>query len=109
MPRERTLAGANILNASGANDLTAVNARFRSDVHDIVGSSYGILVMLDDYKRIAEVTQILQGRKELVVVPLMQSDARLVENVQHSYQRRTDLRCKAYPLTFTAGERRCTP
>ena len=69
------------------HDLAAVAARARADVHDVVSREHGVLVVLDHDKRVAEVAQPPQGRKQLVVVALVQTDGRLVEDIQHAHQR----------------------
>ena len=77
----------------------------RSDVHDMIGGKHGVVVVLHDDERIAQVAQALHGRDEHVVVALVQSDGRLVEDIQHPDQRRADLRCKTDALALAAGER----
>ena len=42
--------------------------------------------MLDYYKGVAEVAQTFQGSYQLVVITLMQTDAWLVQDIQHSNQ-----------------------
>ena len=37
--------------------------------------------MLDDDKRVAEVAQVLECGKQLFIIPLMQTDARLVKDI----------------------------
>ena len=44
--------------------------------------------------------------KQLVVVALMETDGRLVENVEHAHQAAADLRGKTDALRLAAGERR---
>ena len=87
------------------HDLAAVASRPRTDVHDVVSRKHGVLVMLDHNERVAEVAQPPQGRKQLVVVALMQTDGRLVEDIQHAHQRRADLRCQPDTLALAAGQR----
>ena len=69
------------------HDLAAVAARARTDIHNVVSREHGVLVVLDHDERVAEVTQPPQGRKQLVVVALVQTDRRLVEDIQHAHQR----------------------
>ena len=58
-----------------------MDARPRADVHDIIRRAHRVLVVLDDDERVAEVTQTLERREQLVVVALVQSDGRLVEDI----------------------------
>ena len=69
------------------HDLAAVASRARTDIHNVVSCKHGVLVVLDHDERVAEVTQPPQGRKQLVVVALVQTDGRLVEDIQHAHQR----------------------
>ena len=76
-----------------------------ADVDDMVGGIHRILVMLDDDERVAEIAEMLQRRQEAVVVALMKSDARLIEDVEHAHESRADLRRKPYALRLAARER----
>ena len=69
------------------HDLAAVASRPRTDIHNVVSRKHGVLVVLDHDERVAKVAQPPQGRKQLVVVALMQTDGRLVEDIQHAHQR----------------------
>ena len=61
--------------------------------------------MLHHDNRIARIAQRFERVDELHVVPLVQSDARLVENVQNIDQFRTYLRGEPYALALAAGKR----
>ena len=62
--------------------------------------------MLDDDERISKVAQALKRTQQLVVIALVQADARLVEDIQHSHQAGADLRGKSDALALAAGQRR---
>ena len=62
--------------------------------------------MLDDDHRIADVAQSRQRLEQTMIVPLVESDRRLVEDVQHADETRTDLRRQADSLSLSARERR---
>ena len=74
-------------------------------VDDVVGQPHGLLVVLDDEHRVAEVAQAQQRVDEAPVVALVQADAGLVEDVEHADERRADLRGQADALRLAAGER----
>ena len=76
-----------------------------ADVDDVVGEAHGLLVVLDDDDRVAEVAQAQERLDEAVVVALVQADAGLVEDVEHADERRADLRGQADALRLAAGER----
>lgn len=61
--------------------------------------------MLDHDDRVSEIAQTFQRFYEKVVIPLMKSDRRLVEDIEHPGERASDLCCKTYTLCFTARER----
>jgi hypothetical protein len=79
--------------------------RARADVDDPVGVLDGVLVVLDDDQRVAEVAQPLERLDQPAVVALVQPDRRLVEDVEHADQPRADLRRQPDPLRLAAGER----
>ena len=70
----------------------------------MVGRAHRPLVVLDHDHRVPEVTQPLERGDQLLVVPLVQPDRRLVEDVQDSHERGADLRRQADPLSLSAGE-----
>ena len=84
---DRFLAFEQLVYRALEHDLAAVAARARTDIHNVVSCKHGVLVVLDYDERVAEVTQPPQGRKQLVVVALVQTDGRLVEDIQHAHQR----------------------
>ena len=64
-------------------ELAALASGSRSNVHDIVSVEHHVLVVFYHYHRVADVSQVFQRGDELFVVALMESDARLVEDVEH--------------------------
>ena len=78
----------------------------RTDVDDPVGFANGLLVVLDDQHRVAEVAQSQQRVDEPAVVALVQTDRRLVEHVQRADQTGSDLAGQPDALRLAAGQRR---
>ena len=76
----------------------AVHARAGPHLHQVVGGADGVLVVLDDDDRVADVAQALERGDHLDVVLGVKADARLVEHVQHPHQARADLGRQADPL-----------
>jgi len=74
-------------------------------VDDEVGGANGIFIMLDNDHGIAQITQFSQGRKQAVVITLMQSDGGLIEHIHHAGEARTDLAGQPDALAFAARER----
>ena len=64
----------------------AVDARPGPEVHDVVRRAQGLLVVLHDDERVADVAQVLQRFDEERVVALVQPDGGLIEDVQHAHQ-----------------------
>ena len=54
-----------------------------TDVYNVVGTEHHIAVVLNDDDGIAQVAQFLQRTDESLVVTLMQTNAGLVEDVEH--------------------------
>ena len=82
---------------------SAQTARY-SDVDDPVGRAHHVLVVLHHDDRVAHVAQLLQRVDEPLVVALMQSDGRLVEDVEHIDQLATNLRGQSDALALTTRE-----
>ena len=75
----------------------------RSNVHNIVCRTHRILIMFHDNDRIPEITQMLQCSEQFVIIPLVQADTRLVQNISHSHQTGTNLCRKTDSLRFSSG------
>ena len=65
--------------------------------------------MFNDDERISDVSQIKQSVYQALVIALMQSDGRLVENVKNAGKAGADLSCKPDTLGFSAGKRCSLP
>ena len=88
------------------DDVPAVLARARAHVDEPVGRAHHLLVVLDDEHGVAEVAQPLERSDELVVVALVETDRRLVEDVEHADELRADLGRQPQALRLAARERR---
>ena len=86
-------------------DLPAVLASARSHVDEPVGGAHHRLIVLDDEHGVAEIAQALQRADQAFVVGRMQTDRRLIADVEHAHQTRADLRCEADALRLSTGER----
>ena len=105
LPGDGALAARDLLRRTGADHFPAVHARTRTDVDEIVRRAHGVLVVLNDDERVAEVAQLAQRGQQLFIVALVQADGRLIENIQHAHERRADLRGEPDALALAAGER----
>ena len=89
----------------GVDHVPTVHARARAHVHDPVGLAHGVLVVLDHDEGVAHVPQAQQGVDESAVVALVQPDGRLVQDVEHAHEPRTDLGGEPDALCLPAGQR----
>src|ERR671932_2018977 len=104
VPGHGVLLSLDIRDAALSHDLTAVHPRSRTHVHDVVSRTDRLFVMLDDYEGIAQIPQLRQRRQEPSVVPLMQPDGGLVEDVQNTHQAAPDLGGEPDALCLPTGE-----
>ena len=77
-----------------------MNACRRTDIQEIVGGENGILVMLNDNDRVAEIAQMVKRIEQARVVALVQANGRFVKNVEDTGKTGADLRGKPDALAF---------
>src|SRR5215203_4660416 len=102
--RKRPGVRPDILDAAFRYDLTAESSRPRAEIDHMIGGLDGFLVMLNYDDSVTQISETPQGCKQPLVIPLVQSDTRLVQNVEHSYQSRADLRRESDALCFSPRE-----
>ncbi len=86
------------------HDAAAMDARAGTQVHDVIGLTDRILIVLDHDDGVAEIAQVDQGVEQALVVALVQADRGLVENVHDADQPRADLAREPNALRLAAGE-----
>ena len=59
----------------------------RDRCREFVGRQHHLGFVLDDQHRVADVAQVLENRESAIVVARMQTDRRLIENVQRADER----------------------
>ncbi len=106
LPGDRLRVLLNLGSGALGDDVPAVLAGARAHVDQVVGRAHHLLVVLDHEHGVAEVAQPLERRDQLRVVPLVEPDRRLVEDVEHADELRADLRREPQPLRLAAGQRR---
>ena len=99
---DRFSAVLDILRASRRHNLSAMLPGAGTDVNQEVCSTHGVFVMFDDNHGIAQIPQVIQRIQKFVVVPLVKSDGRLIQNIGDSHQAGTDLGRQADALRLTA-------
>src|SRR5699024_4594336 len=75
---QRTLGIRDALRITGVDDVAAVFASIRADIDQPVRRANRVLVVLDDDQGVTQVAEILQGRDQPGVIPLVQTNRRLV-------------------------------
>ena len=105
LPRQRVRILHDFLRRTGCHHPSSVAARPGADVDEVVRRAHGVLVVLHHNEGIAQIPQPPQGGQQLVVVPLVQADGRLIQNIQHPHKAAADLSSQPDALALAAGER----
>ena len=79
-------------------------ARARADVHDVVRTEDGPLVVFHHDDGVTEVPEVEQGLQQPVVVALVQADRGFVQHIHHPHESGSDLGGQADPLGLAAGK-----
>ena len=107
LPRNGLSAGLNVFHGSLCNQLAAVNSRPRTDIHDMICSVHGILIVFYHYESVAYICQMPQSLQQLFVILLMKADTWFIKYIKHSYQAGTDLCGQSDTLGFSSGKGSC--
>ena len=75
---------ADIGHTTRCHDLTAVDTGTRSHIHNVVRLPHGVFIMLHHDQGIAQIAQAFHRGDQLVVVALVQTDAGLIQHIQHA-------------------------
>ena len=84
LPGDRLRVPLDRLRRALRDDVPSVDAGARAHVHQVICRPHHLLVVLDHEHRVAEVAQPLEGADQLAVVPLVETDRGLVEDVEHA-------------------------
>ena len=83
------------------HDFSTFSSGFRSHINNPVGGSHHILVMLHNNDSIAKIAQLFERVYEFDVVALMESDTRLIKDIENVDKLTANLRRESYSLTLT--------
>ena len=100
---------ANVLHTAGGYHLAPVDAGPRADIHQKIRLAHGILIVFHHDQGVPHIPQMLEGSDQLVVIPLVQADAGLVQHIQHPGEGAADLGGQPDPLAFAAGKAGSAP
>ena len=88
---------------AGSHQFSAVNSCGRSEIQDIISRPDRICIVFHNHHGVSDIPKVFQCSKKPVIIPLMQSDTRFIQNVKHSYQPAAQLGRQPDPLSFSAG------
>ena len=91
------------------NDMAALRPGARSHIEQMVGRLHGFRIMFDHHHGVPQIAQAEQCLEQASIVPLMQTDRRLIEDVEDADQAGADLRGEPDALPFAARQRRGRP
>ena len=89
--------------------MASVHSGSWSDIHQVIGSANGVFIVFHNHQRVPQITEPLEGGEQTIVVPLVQTNARFIEHVQHSGETGTDLSRQSDSLRLTTGQRHRRP
>ena len=105
LPRDGTGGVHHILHRALGHDMPPVFSRARADIHQIIRAAQRFLIVLHHDKRVSQLLQMAHGGQQPGVIPLMQADGGLVQNIQHPRQPAADLGGQADALGLAARKR----
>ena len=75
-----------------------------TDIHDTVRRPHRIFIVLHDDHTVSEIPEMFQRFQQLIVISLVQSDTRLIEDIGNPHKSGTDLGRQTDPLCLAAGK-----
>ena len=85
------------------NDLTPQTPRFRTDIDDIIRRTDNLLIMLHHDHGIPQGLQLSQYLDQQIRIPGMQTDTRLIQNIQRTHQATTQRGSQIDTLALSSG------
>ena len=107
----RTCDGIRVFNnlfwSASSNNVTTKLTSAGTHVNNVVSCTNGIFIVLDNKYGITAVSELLEGLNKTVVVSLMQTNGRLVQNVKDAHKTSANLSCQANTLGLSTRKRCC--
>ena len=94
-----------LLRCALKDNFSSLASCLRTDIYNPVGSPHHIFIVLHHNNGIAQVAKFLQTVEQTFVVALVQTDARLIEDIEHVDQLATNLSSQTDALALTSRER----
>ena len=104
LPGQRVGIGHDRRGRALRDHLPAMHTGAGADVDHMVRQFDGVLVVLDNDHRIAEVAQMQQGIEQPLVVALVQADGGFVQHIHHAHQSGADLAGQTDALRLAARQ-----
>jgi hypothetical protein len=95
----------NLERRSFRDHASAIDPSRWTHVDQVVGRADRLLIVLHHQHGVAQVAQPPQRAEQPFVIPLVQSDRRFVQHIQHAGEAGADLARKPDALAFAAGQR----
>ena len=102
---ERARRGHDLLGAALGHNCAAMHPGTGPHVHHHVGCTDGVLVVFDHDYGIPQRLESAKGGQEAIVVALVKSDGRFIQDIEHTTEPRTNLAGQPNALRFSARER----
>ncbi|OQB38838.1 MAG: hypothetical protein BWY06_01871 [Candidatus Latescibacteria bacterium ADurb.Bin168] len=92
-----------VLGGPDSDNGSAPNAGARPEIHHEVGGPHRVFVMLHHDHRVPEIAQATECVEKAVIVSMVQTYGRLVQDIQHADESTSDLARKPDTLRFSTG------
>ena len=97
----------NLFWSASSNNVTTKLTGAGAHVNNVVSCTNGIFIVLDNKYGITAISELLEGLNEAVIISLMQTNGRFVQNIENSHEAGTNLSCQANTLGFSTRKRCC--
>jgi len=105
LSRQRVEIPHDVIRRALGNNLAAVRSGARPHIQQMVRCHHGFRIVLDHHYRVAKVAQAQQGLEQAPIIPLMETDRRLIEDVEDADKTGADLCGQPDALAFPTGQR----
>ena len=104
IPGSQRMRPQHLLRSASKYHLTPQPACLGAHIYNVIGGKHHVFIMLHHNHGITHIAQLLQRMDKPQIIALVQSNARLIQYIQHVHQLRAYLRSQPDTLAFAAGE-----